>query len=316
MNIGENIKKIRDLKNISQDKLSKLSNMPRTSLGRYERGERIPNIDILKKIATGLNTDLDIVLHWTKILESDPDVIVFLERIFNNEEIFYKKLSSLVGLNPNSIEFLSFLIGTSNNKSPYTKIAEILSLTDNQLYNWILYNILINTFGTDDFKIPNVDHNTTMSIMKKLEKQTTDDLLQNGLSGKNEKIIKDYFKNRDSDILEKLKAKYLGENKSTKSLESTDDIDCIHVDLEIIDNSILQDNLKSKSTKINNLQKIFKSYDLDFSIFEENGKYLVNIKIDKDDFDQDFDLDDFLDFIDKIYWGIEREIDYLKHLYD
>lgn len=316
MSIGDNIKKIRKLNGLKQSELAELSNVSRVAIGNYERGDRIPNIDILKKIATGLNADLDIVLHWTKILESDPDVIVFLERIFNNEEIFHKKISSLVGLNPNSIEFLSFLKGNSNNKSPYTKIAEILSLTNNQLYNWILYNILINTFGTDNFKIPNVDHNTTISIMKKLEKQTTDDLLQNGLSEKNEKIIKDYFKKRNNDKLEKLKAKYLGGNKSTKSLESTEDIDCIRVDLEIIDNAILQDDLKSKSTKINNLQKIFKSYDFDFSIFEENGKSLVNIKIDKDDFDQDFDLDDFLDFIDKIYWGIEREIDYLKHLYD
>lgn len=316
MNIGENIKKIRDLKNISQEKLSKLSNMPRTSLGRYERGERIPNIDILKKIAIGLNTDLDIILHWTKILESNPDVIIFLERIFNNEENFYRKISSLLDLDSNSIEFFSFLKGISNNKSLYTKISEILSLTDNQLYNWILYNILINKFGTDDFKIPIVDHNITISIMKKLEKQNIDELLENGLSEKNEKIIKDYFKKRDNDTLKKLKAKYLCEDKSTKSLEYTDDINCIHEDLKIIDNLIVKDELKSNLTKINNLQNIFKSYDFEFNIFKENGKCLVNIKIDKDDFNQDFDLDDFLYFINKIFWGIEREIDYLKHLYD
>lgn len=316
MNVGKNIKKIRDLKNISQDKLSKLSNLPRTSLGRYERGERTPNIEILKKIATGLNTDLDIILHWTKILESEPDVIVFLERIFNNKEIFYKKISSLVDLNPNSIEFLSFLKGTSNNKVAYTKIAEILSLTNNQLYNWILYNILINEFGTDDFKISNIDHSTTMSIMKKLEKQNTDDLLQNGLSKKNEKIIKDYLKKQNNDILERLKDKYLCENKSTKSLDDTDYINYGLELLEIIENDMLQDNLKSKSTKISNLQQIFKSYDFNFNIFEENGESFVNVKIGKDDFNQDFYLDDFLYFIDKIYWGIEREIDYLRHLYD
>jgi transcriptional regulator with XRE-family HTH domain len=54
MNIGENIKKAREYKKISQDKLAKLSNIPRTSLGRYERCERTPNVDILNKIANAL----------------------------------------------------------------------------------------------------------------------------------------------------------------------------------------------------------------------------------------------------------------------
>lgn len=58
MNIGENIKKARESKKISQDKLAKLSNMPRTSLGRYERGERTPNIDILNKIANALGVNI------------------------------------------------------------------------------------------------------------------------------------------------------------------------------------------------------------------------------------------------------------------
>lgn len=316
MNIGENIKKVRELKNVSQDSLSKLSNMPRTSLGRYERGERTPNIEILNKIAQGLDVDLNIILQWTDILKSEPDVTVFLELIFKNSDDLRKRVGYLIGLNPDSKELLSFLSGTTNDKTPYIKIANILSLTEHELYNWILYKILINHFGYDDYNIPNIDHSTIMSIMENLEKQNVDDLFINGLSNKNKKIVNDYIKKRNNDIVEKIKLKYLDENNVKKTSEYTNPIDYILEDLEIIDNKILQDNLKSKISKINNLQQIFKSYNFKFNIFEENGEYLVNVKIDKDNFDQDFYLDDFLEFIDKIYWGIEREIDYLKHLYD
>lgn len=316
MNIGENIKKVRELKNVSQDSLSKLSNMPRTSLGRYERGERTPNIEILNKIAQGLDVDLNIILQWTDILKSEPDVTEFLELIFKNSDDLRKRVGDLIGLNPDSKELLSFLIGTTNDKTPYIKIANILSLTEHELYNWILYKILINHFGYDDHNISNIDHSTIMSIMENLEKQNVDDLFTNGLSSKNKKIVNDYIKKRNNDIVEKIKLKYLDENNLKETSEYTNHIDCILEDLEIIDNKMLQDNLKSKINKINNLQQIFKSYDFKFNIFEENSESLVNVKIDKDDFDQDFYLDDFLEFIDKIYWGIEREIDYLKHLYD
>ena len=54
-----------------------------------------------------------------------------------------------------------------------------------------------------------------------------------------------YSKPSVSVALKKLKAKYLCEDKSTKSLEYTDDINCIHEDLKIIDNLIVKDELKS-----------------------------------------------------------------------
>lgn len=61
MNIGENIKIYRKERNLTQSQLSKLSNIPVITLGRYERGERTPNIDILRKIATALQIPIDIL---------------------------------------------------------------------------------------------------------------------------------------------------------------------------------------------------------------------------------------------------------------
>lgn len=62
MNIGENIKKVRESKKVSQEQLSKISGIPRTSLGRYERGERTPTIDMVNKIADALNVNINILI--------------------------------------------------------------------------------------------------------------------------------------------------------------------------------------------------------------------------------------------------------------
>ncbi len=61
--IGENIKKIRKKKNISQDKLSKLADITHTTLAKIEAGiNSNPTIKTLKKIADALNVTVDELL--------------------------------------------------------------------------------------------------------------------------------------------------------------------------------------------------------------------------------------------------------------
>lgn len=52
--LGERIRNIRLKMNMKQSDLAEKSGINRISIGNYERGDRIPNIDILKKIATAL----------------------------------------------------------------------------------------------------------------------------------------------------------------------------------------------------------------------------------------------------------------------
>ena len=59
MNIGENIKKYRKNKNISQQKLSELSGVPRVSISRYENGDRIPNINVVTKLSNALGVSIE-----------------------------------------------------------------------------------------------------------------------------------------------------------------------------------------------------------------------------------------------------------------
>lgn len=58
MNIGDKIKKIRKNKGLTQSQFSEITGIAINSISRYEKGERKPTTDILKKIADGLNVDI------------------------------------------------------------------------------------------------------------------------------------------------------------------------------------------------------------------------------------------------------------------
>lgn len=61
--LGENIKKIRKKKGISQDKLSKLADVTHTTLAKIESGvNHNPTIKTLQKIAKALNVKIDDLL--------------------------------------------------------------------------------------------------------------------------------------------------------------------------------------------------------------------------------------------------------------
>jgi len=69
MSIGEKIKKRRLELNLTQKELADAVGITEATLSRYENNLRIPNADILKKIATILKTDMD---YFVDIPQSQP----------------------------------------------------------------------------------------------------------------------------------------------------------------------------------------------------------------------------------------------------
>lgn len=67
MNIGMNIKKIREEKNMSMSYLADKLKISKSTISRYESGKREPNIETLKKIASILDTSLEELLKDTPI---------------------------------------------------------------------------------------------------------------------------------------------------------------------------------------------------------------------------------------------------------
>lgn len=61
--ISENLKKIRGQKGVSQDELAKKIDIHPVQLSRYERGQSVPSIDIVKKIADALEITIDELVY-------------------------------------------------------------------------------------------------------------------------------------------------------------------------------------------------------------------------------------------------------------
>lgn len=58
--LGENIKKIRKKRNLTQDKLARLADIPYTSITKIETGViKSPSVQTVAKIAKALNISLD-----------------------------------------------------------------------------------------------------------------------------------------------------------------------------------------------------------------------------------------------------------------
>ena len=60
--IGENIKKLRIEKNISQEKLAELADLDRTYVHSIEKGDRNISVEVLLKLAQGLKVEITEIL--------------------------------------------------------------------------------------------------------------------------------------------------------------------------------------------------------------------------------------------------------------
>ena len=83
---SENLKRIRTLKNITQEELAKKINIHPVQFSRYERGLTTPSIDIAQNIAFVLDVTLDelVVGNENEILEKnikDQELMSLFKRI-------------------------------------------------------------------------------------------------------------------------------------------------------------------------------------------------------------------------------------------
>jgi transcriptional regulator with XRE-family HTH domain len=80
---GKKIGELRKDKKISQGELAKSLNTSTSVIGRYERDEMTPSIEVAKKIATILNTTVGYLLGETKDdqLFKDPGMLQRLQEL-------------------------------------------------------------------------------------------------------------------------------------------------------------------------------------------------------------------------------------------
>ena len=64
MNIGKNIKKIREQKELMQKEVASAAAIHTSNYSKIEKGEREPSIEALDKIATLFNMTVDEIIHF------------------------------------------------------------------------------------------------------------------------------------------------------------------------------------------------------------------------------------------------------------
>ena len=74
---GKKLREAREASGLSQKELAKTLNTVHTVVGRYERDEMKPTIDVVKKLALALNTTVGYLLGETEEsnIFKDPDMI-------------------------------------------------------------------------------------------------------------------------------------------------------------------------------------------------------------------------------------------------
>lgn len=80
MELGQNIMLIRKKKNLSQAELGKIIGTSGDVIGRYERNDIKPSIEVVEKIAEALEVSLDYLVGKTNIIV-DKQIIDRLENI-------------------------------------------------------------------------------------------------------------------------------------------------------------------------------------------------------------------------------------------
>ena len=88
---GNNIKKIRILRNMSQQEFGELFDISRGSIGSYEEDRAEPKIDTVIKIAAHFKLSIDILL--TKELINKLNRVDDFERVWIIEQYMYRFLS-------------------------------------------------------------------------------------------------------------------------------------------------------------------------------------------------------------------------------
>jgi len=156
MNLGENIKKIRIEKNLKQKDLAEKSHISSVSIGKYERGDRIPSAENLKKIADALVVPIEVLTltdENMKLIEKEieemkaKELVEFAEDIqatvdeYNNPvEDWLNKLDIYI----EPISSNDFRLSYHSNIGHIKNKQSLIDDVEKNIISTILYHIEIN----------------------------------------------------------------------------------------------------------------------------------------------------------------------------
>ena len=79
MDFGQRLKTVREEKGLKREDVAKKIGTSAAIIGRYERNERTPSVDIAKNIAEALEVSLDYLVGDTTVLLKDKKMLYRIE---------------------------------------------------------------------------------------------------------------------------------------------------------------------------------------------------------------------------------------------
>jgi transcriptional regulator with XRE-family HTH domain len=83
VNIGERITSLRKAKSWSQDELAKVIESSRVMIGKYERGDNLPSIEVIVKLAKAFDVSVDFLLGEGLNATYDKEMVKRLDELEN-----------------------------------------------------------------------------------------------------------------------------------------------------------------------------------------------------------------------------------------
>ena len=96
LNIGKKIAELRKQKKWSQGELAKAVQASRDIIGKYERGENSPSVEMAVKLADALDISVDYLLGKERFGKYDKEAVKRLQDIQNLDDNTRKTLFSII----------------------------------------------------------------------------------------------------------------------------------------------------------------------------------------------------------------------------
>ena len=96
MKVGSTITKLRKDKGLTREDLGKTVNTSGAVIGRYERNEITPSVEIANKIALALDVSLDYLVGNNSILITDKKITKRMEDIADMSDVDQKQIFNVI----------------------------------------------------------------------------------------------------------------------------------------------------------------------------------------------------------------------------
>lgn len=139
MSFGDNIKKQRRMKNLTQQQLGDLINKNIRTIQKYEKGDTTPSVDVLNDIANALDIDINVLTNTND--DKEDKLNKYKEYAIKDKFLYYDKM------NPKELEEM-YLMKIKSLENANKTLESLITL--HEIQDKMLNEVLPNDFWDTD----------------------------------------------------------------------------------------------------------------------------------------------------------------------